>query len=250
MRSRLGALTVGVLTVALAATGCSETKDTDTGGGEAKTQTGSISYEAADNNGPAKAVDGAAKGGTLTVYQPSDFEHLDPARNYVSTQLLTSQLIYRALTGYKEDGSGKLMLVGDLATDPGKDVNGDCKVWEFKLKDGVKYEDGTPVVAKDVAYGVARSFAPELNEGMHYIQQWLYPGGTYNATYKGPYNGGALAPEGVETPDDKTIRFTFKDAHCDMPYAASAPMTSPVPQAKDTKGDYDRRPFSSGPCNP
>lgn len=249
MRIKGGALLVGALAVAIAAAGCSETTNDNDGGSptENTTQTGSISYEAADNAGPAKAVDGAQKGGTLTVMQVADFEHLDPARNYVNVQMLTGNLIYRSLNGYVEDGSGKLLLVGDLATNPGTDVNKDCKVWEFTLRDGVKYEDGSTVTSKDVAYGLARSFADELNEGPHYIQQWLYPGGAYNATYKGPYDGGAATPQGIETPDDKTIRFTFAEPHCDMPYAAALPTTAPVPQAQDTKGQYDLRPFSSGP---
>ncbi|MFI7576013.1 ABC transporter substrate-binding protein [Micromonospora sp. NPDC049497] len=250
MHTRIRTLSVGFLSVALVAAGCTRTTD---GGGsaegdrEVKTQTGSISYEAGDNQAPAAAVDGARKGGVVTVLRDFDFEHLDPARNYVSVQQLTGGLIYRSLTGYKENGTGQLLLVGDLARDPGKDVNGDCKVWEFTLRDGLKYEDGSPVTTKDIAYGVARSFAPNLNEGPHYIQQWLYPGGAYNATYKGPYDGGKPAPDGVETPDDKTIRFTFAEPHCDMPYAAAMPTTSPVPGAKDTKGNYDLRPFSSGP---
>ena len=32
-----------------------------------------------------------------------------------------------------------------------------------------------------------------------------------------------------------------------MPYAATLPTTVPVPKAKDTKTEYDRKPFSSGP---
>ncbi|WP_262281780.1 ABC transporter substrate-binding protein [Micromonospora sp. MA102] len=248
MRTRTRTLTGVLAAAALVAAGCSPT--TDGGGGsdeKAKTQTGSISYEAADNQGPAKAVDGAKAGGTLTVMQNTDFEHLDPARNYVNTQQVTGGLLYRALNGYKEDGSGKLLLVGDLATNPGKDVNNDCKVWEFTLRDGVKYEDGSAVTSKDVAYGLARSFAANLNEGPHYIQQWLYPEGAYNATYSGPYDGGKATPDGVETPDDRTIRFTFPQPHCDLPYAAALPTTAPVPAAKDTRANYDLRPFSSGP---
>ena len=248
MRARTRTLTGVLAAAALAAAGCSPT--TDDGGGDdqkTKTQSGSISYEAADNQGPAKDVDGATRGGTLTVMQPADFEHLDPARNYVNVQQVAGGLLYRALNGYKEDGSGKLLLVGDLATNPGKDVNGDCKVWEFTLRDGVKYEDGTPVSSKDVAHGIARSFAANLNEGPHYIQQWLYPGGAYNATYKGPYDGGKPVPDGVATPDDRTIRFTFPQPHCDLPYAAALPTSAPVPAAKDTRANYDLRPFSSGP---
>ncbi|RZU75695.1 peptide/nickel transport system substrate-binding protein [Micromonospora kangleipakensis] len=249
MRAKTRTLTCGVLAAALVAAGCSPTTDSGGGGNDdkAKTQTGSISYDAADNQGPAKAVDGATKGGTLTVMQVADFEHLDPARNYVNVQQVTGGLIYRSLNGYKEDGTGKLLLVGDLATDPGKDVNKDCKVWEFTLREGVKYEDGSPVTSKDVAYGIARSYSANLNEGPHYIQQWLYPGGAYNAKYQGPYDGGRPAPDGIETPDDRTIRFTFQEPHCDMPYAAALPTSAPVPAAKDTRANYDLRPFSSGP---
>ncbi|MFG1743945.1 ABC transporter substrate-binding protein [Micromonospora chalcea] len=248
MRARTRTLTGVLAAAALAAAGCNPTPD-DSGGDDqkTKTQSGSISYEAADNQGPAKPVNGASRGGTLTVMQPADFEHLDPARNYVNVQQVAGGMLYRPLNGYKEDGTGKLLLVGDLATNPGKDVDGDCKVWEFTLRDGVRYEDGTPVSSKDVAHGIARSFAANLNEGPHYIQQWLYPGGAYNATYKGPYDGGKPVPDGVTTPDDRTIRFTFPQPHCDMPYAAALPTSAPVPAAKDTRANYDLRPFSSGP---
>lgn len=248
MRAQWRTLSIGAVSVALVAAGCTPT--TDDGGGDeqqTRTQTGSVSYEAADNRAPVPPVEGATRGGTLTIMQVSDFEHLDPARTYVNRAQLTGGLIHRSLTGYKENGSGELMVVGDLATDPGKDVNGDCKVWQYTLRDGLKYEDGSTVTSRDVAYGVARSFAPNLNEGPKYLQQWLYPDGVYNATYKGPYDGGKPAPDGVETPDDKTIRFTFAEPHCDMPYAAALPTTAPVPPAKDTRADYDLRPFSSGP---
>ena len=98
MRLKIGALTVSALSVALVASGCSETKN-ESGGGDAKTnvQAGAISYDANDNKAPAPAVEGAAKGGTAGVMVPDGFEHLDPARNYVNTQQLTGQLLYRTL---------------------------------------------------------------------------------------------------------------------------------------------------------
>nr|WP_296065715.1 ABC transporter substrate-binding protein [uncultured Actinoplanes sp.] len=249
MRLKIGAAAVGALSVALVASGCSKTTN-DSGGDDAKSnvQAGAISYDANDNKAPAPAVDGGAKGGTIGVFVPDGFEHLDPARTYVNVGSLTGQLLYRTLTGYREDGKGNLKVVGDLAENPGTDVNKDCKVWEFKIRQGVKYEDGSPVTANDVAYGVARSFSPDLSEGPHYIQQWLTDGGAdYNKTYKGPYNGGGDLPPGVTVPDAQTIRFTFPKPHCDMPYATTMPTSAPVPKAKDTKTDYDRRVFSSGP---
>ncbi len=248
MRLKIGALTAGALSFTLVASGCAETKDSGPNGDAGRAvQTGTISYEAADNAAPAPAVEGAAKGGTLGVFFPEGFEHLDPARNYVNVQQLTGSLIYRTLTGYREDGKGNLKLIGDLAENPGTDVNKDCKTWQFKLRQGLKYEDGSAITSNDVAYGIARSFSDQLTEGPHYLQNWLAGSAEYNKTYKGPYNGGADLPPGITVPDPQTIVFTFPESHCDMPYAASLPTTAPVPKAKDTKTEYDRRPFSSGP---
>jgi len=246
---KIGALGVGALSVALVASGCSKTTEDNSAGEDKKAnvQTGAVSYEASDNKGPAPAVTGATKGGNLGVMLPDGFEHLDPARAYVNVAQLADQLLVRTLNGYREDGKGNLKVVGDLAENPGTDVNKDCKTWEFKLRPGIKYEDGSTVTSKDVAYGVARSFSTDLTEGPHWIQEWLADSNQYNASYKGPYDGGAELPPGVTTPDDQTIRFTFAKPHCDMPYAAALTTTAPVPKAKDTKTQYDRRPFSSGP---
>ena len=249
VRLKIGALTAGALSVALVASGCSKTTE-DGGSGDDKkaaVQSGLISYDAAENKGPAPAVEGGVKGGNVGILLPDGFEHLDPARAYVNVASLTGQLLFRSLNGYREDGKGNLKVVGDLAENPGTDVNKDCKVWEFKIRQGVKYEDGSPVTAADVAYGVARSFSKNLSEGPHYIQQWLADSKEYNATYKGPYDGGADLPPGVTVPDAQTIRFTFAKPQCDMPYAATMSTTVPVPKAKDTKTEYDRKPFSSGP---
>lgn len=86
---------------------------------------------------------------------------------------MASPLFARYLTTWKDDGKGGLVLVGDLAETPGTNVNNDCKVWEFKIKDGVKFEDGRPITSKEIAYGIARSFDPDLTSGPTYIQEWL-----------------------------------------------------------------------------
>ena len=48
----------------------------------------------------------------------------------------------------------------DLATDLGQ-VSDDKLSWTFHLKQGMKYEDGSPIKAQDFAYAIARSFATE-----------------------------------------------------------------------------------------
>jgi len=247
-------LSIGALGVAMAASGCTSTASSTGGGGGLQQQTGIVSHNPADSKGPATPIPGAVKGGTIFNLEPADFDHLDPARSYVNIQQVVGTLLTRSLTTYKEvpqaDGTVKMTVIGDMATDTGTDVNKDCKVWKYTLKDGLKYEDGGTVTAADVAYGIARSFSDQLPEGPHYIQNWLTGNGStsadYNSTYKGPYNGGADIPPGV-TVDGNSITFTFPKAQCDMPYAAALPMTAAVPKAHDTLLDYDRHPWSDGP---
>ena len=247
MRRTLGALSVGVLAVALAATGCSKTTTSTGGNGKGPTaQTGGIGT-AAESKGPAKAVSGAVKGGTITVTSQQDFEHLDPQRVYVTDGQEAGGLIYRSLTSSVDNGSGKLLVVGDLATDSGTDVNKDCKTWKYTLKSGLKYEDGSTITAADVAYGIARSFSPDLTEGPTYLQSWLADSPDYNKSYKGPYDGASLTPPGVTVDGTTGLTFKFKSPHCDLPYQLTEGTSVPVPKAKDTKTNYDNRPFSSGP---
>lgn len=248
MRRTLGALSVSVLAFAVAAAGCSQTTDNDGGeSGDTTQQTGTIATDPAESQGPAKAVDGATKGGIVKIPHLAEFEHLDPQRTYVSDALSMSTQFARTLTAYKEDGKGNLKLVGDLATGPGEDVNKDCKVWKYTLKDGLKFQDGSPITAKDVEYGIARSFEADNADGPTYLQKWLAGKSEYNADYKGPWTSPGVAVPGVAVSGDKDITFTFPKPQCETPYAVAMPTSSPVPQAKDTKGDYDRMPFSSGP---
>jgi peptide/nickel transport system substrate-binding protein len=120
-------------------------------------------------------------------------------------------------------------------------------VWTFTLRDGLKFEDGTAITSKEIAYGVARSFSPALADGPTWLQQWLAGDANFNQKYRGPYDGGAPTPPGVETPDPKTIVFRFSRPQPDMPFAATLGNTTPVPPAKDTKTAYDNKPVASGP---
>ena len=109
---------------------------------------GSIATDPKDSLGPAPEVPGATKGGTVYILRESKISHLDPQRTYSFAGLMGSQLFARTLTAFKDDGKGNVTLVGDLAETPGTNVNNDCKVWEFKIKDGVKFEDGRPITSK------------------------------------------------------------------------------------------------------
>ncbi|WP_324787491.1 ABC transporter substrate-binding protein [Streptomyces sp. H51] len=240
---------------ALVLTGCSK-GGSDTGKNDkkseenAKRQQSSIKFgDAAASQGPAAEVKGAKAGGTMEVLQRDSFAHLDPGQIYVSDEMALSQLIHRGLTGYKatsDDGKSH-EVVGDLATDSGTTTDGG-KTWKYTLKDGVKFADGTPITSKDVRQTFERLFAPFINQGPSYIQQWLADSTDYRKLLKdGPYKGKHLPDSVMETPDDKTIVFHFKTAHPDLPYALAMSGYSVVSAKSDTKEKYDKKPMTSGP---
>jgi peptide/nickel transport system substrate-binding protein len=181
------------------------------------------------------------QGGTLDVLNSSSQKHFDPARLYTSGGGAIPSLVFRTLTTrHRIAGDEGEKPVPDLATDLGTPSDG-AKTWTYHLKDGLKFEDGSPITAKDVKYGIERSFSPDLPGGAPYLHDWLV-GGT---EYKGPYGGADLAS--IETPDVKTIIFKLRAPHGDFPYLATATQFAPVPQAKDTKAQYEYHPLSSGP---
>ncbi|MEU3354534.1 ABC transporter substrate-binding protein [Streptomyces sp. NPDC037389] len=221
--------------LALGASGCSGGRHARGGGG--------------DGTGhPAVAGEGTViggtpqRGGTLTVLSNQDFTHLDPARNWVMSDMdFGTRLLYRTLVTYQAAPGGQGgRLVPDLATDLGTPSDG-ARTWTFHLKRGVMYEDGSPVTAQDVKYNVERSFSPDLPGGSDYAARYLAGA----EGYQGPARGRHL--DSVRTPDDHTIVFELRKPFAEFPDATVMPAFAPVPQARDKGPQYDSRPFSSGP---
>lgn len=246
MRLRTATAAGGAIALAVSLAACSENTGEGTKVDTDRVTTGVIATDPKDSMGPAPEVPGATKGGTITILRETQISHLDPQRVYTFAGLMAAPLYSRFLTTWKDDGQGNVTLVGDLAETPGVNVKGDCTVWEFKIKDGVKFEDGRPITSKEIAYGIARSFDPDLTSGPTYIQEWLADSPQYDLVWDFKANKNSLPP-GLSTPDEKTLRFEFKRPHCDLPFAASLPATAPLPPDKDTGVDLDNHPFSSGP---
>ncbi|WP_433305221.1 ABC transporter substrate-binding protein [Actinoplanes sp. CA-030573] len=192
---------------------------------------------------PSAAFDPATcQGGTLSVLNQGGISHLDPARLYTSGGGNIPSLLFRTLTTRnRQQGEAGAKPAPDLATDLGTPSDG-ARTWTYKLRDDIFFEDGTPITAADVKYGIERSFAPELPGGAPYLRDWLRDA----AGYQGPYK----QPEGIkaiETPDDRTIVFRLRKPEGDFPYLATATQFAPVPKAKDKGVGYEAHPISSGP---
>lgn len=203
-----------------------------------------------DSDGPGGKSDAAAaKGGTLYYLQHFPFEAADPQRIYYGVQLANwRRVLYRGLVAFpmSEDPEVANTPVADLATDTGTSLEGG-KVWQFTLKDGVKWEDGTDVTCEDVQYGTSRVFANDViiggpNYTLSYIDVEDYPG-----PYKATDEQQAAFEEAVSC-EGKTITFNFNKPWADFPQAAAGMMmVDPYKESFD-EGDKGKwKVLSNGP---
>jgi peptide/nickel transport system substrate-binding protein len=109
----------------------------------------------------------AHRGGTLRVGGPP--AELDPALGtYNPDAFLVDRLAYESLVGYRRvGGTAGSRLVGELATDVPSPVDGGRR-YVFKLRDDVRYSDGSPLRAADVRASVERTLvlSPEMTAGL------------------------------------------------------------------------------------
>lgn len=236
-RSALAAVAaIGSASLLLSA--CSKADDNNDGGDGSKS---------AGANAATKGVVNAStqKGGTVT-YEYSDVpDSFDPGNTYYAYMYNLSRLYARPLMTFQpgpgEEGN---KLVPDLAASAGQPSDGG-KTWTYKIRSGLKFQDGTAITSKDVKYAVERSnFARDvLSLGPNYFQQFL----TGGKAYKGPYKDkSAEGLKSIETPDDTTIVFKLDRPFQEFDYLVATPQTAPVPQAKDTGVDYVKNIVSSG----
>lgn len=192
------------------------------------------------------------KGGTIYILtQAESIAHLDPQRNYTGADLaFAGSTMHRTLTSYKyEEGDGGSEITADLATDTGT-ASDDAKTWSFTLREGITFEDGSPITCTDVAYGVSRTFAQDvITDGPTYAISYL---DIEDGAYPGPYTATAEQQAAFDaavqcSEDDKTITFNLKVPVADFNYTVTLLSFSPVPKDADGGEAYDTAPVSSGP---
>ncbi len=198
----------------------------------------------ADAEGPAPEVDGATTGGSITVLIPGDPgpEDLDPANGWsVLGNSIQQALTHRSLVQFRRDQeTGNMELVPDLATDLGR-PNEDFTEWTFTIKD-VNWENGNPITAEEVKYGVERTFDSEtFTSG---------PGQVYSVSnfdcgegYTGPQDGDC---PGI-TVDGQDITFKMQGPFPDMDFWSTFMAIGPIPLENSDFPAYGRMPLSSGP---
>lgn len=195
-----------------------------------------------DAEAPAPPVDGAEEGGTITVQSTEGMNSIHPQDTYYyNTLSITTGLMFRSLTQYTYR-DGQMVLVPDLATGLGES-NDDFTEWTFEIRDGVKWENGDPVTAEDVARGIKASFDREtFSAGPAYANTYFKGGNKYKGLYSEPKTD----PEAVKVDGNKVI-IEMAKPFADMPYFGALPAMSPLPDSNVDPAEYARHPMSTGP---
>lgn len=197
-------------------------------------------------------------GGTLQALSLGPVVTWDPQRIASRDDMaFATRAFARTLTAYAPDTDldQQARLVGDLATDtgtPGKDL----RTWSFTLRDGVRWQDGSPVTCADVAYGISRSFATQEIAGgpTDALAVLAIPRQMDGAsTYPGPYATGAPAAKAQAAFDKavsckgQQITFTLSAPLSDFNELVSQAAFGPVKESADRKGEGGYDVFSAGP---
>jgi len=237
-RKRTLATTGLVAVMALTAAACGGSDD---GGGKSSSGAGF-------NAAATKIVNASdKKGGTLKLWTTTDADSWDPGRAYYASIWNMQRLYARTLLAYDaKPGAAGLKLVPDLASAQ-PEISADKKTYTFKLRSGVKFEDGSAITSKDIKYGIERIFAQDvISGGPTYLINELDQGQKYPGPYKDT-DPNKLGLKSVTTPDDSTIVFKLAKADSSFPYLLAMGSASPVPQKLDTGAKYGQKPVSSGP---
>ena len=218
------------------------------GGGGASNQQGSSNQSAqAGFNAASTGIVNPSdkKGGTLKVANSGDWDSLDPGETYYQYSWNFARLYGRPLMMAKSAPAKEgAQMVPDLAEAPGQ-ASDNAKTWTYKIRKGVKFDDGTEVTSADVKYAVLRSTDKQtFPNGPAYWDNLLnLPSG-----YKGPYKTPNMNTDSaIEIPDEYTIVFHMKKPFAAFDYLAQQPNTMPVPKDKDTGAKYRNSIVSTGP---
>ena len=104
---------------------------------------------------------GGKEGGSITIGLPSQPDFLDPASAYTVNAWESQWLVYTPPLTYKRaEGEAGTEIIPGLAEEL-PTVSEDGKTYEFTIRKGVKYSDGTPVKASDFEHTIKRVLIQE-----------------------------------------------------------------------------------------
>lgn len=142
--------------------------------------------------------------GTFRDYSTTEITNINPHENADSA---AGDLFMTLLRPYIQiptaDGTA-FEYVGELAAELPKALNAEQTEWEIKIRQGLKWEDGTPITAEDIIYSYEKCLNPKLNtrRGASLASNYVTIKGA-NEYYTGK---GEWANVGIIKVDDYTVK--------------------------------------------
>jgi len=138
---------------------------------------------------------GRAERTSKLVFAPtSDLSVLDPVVTPIRTTRNHAYLVFDTLYGIDTSWTAQPQMV------EGHQVEEDGLIWTLTLRDGLRFHDKEPVLARDVVASIRR-FAARISFA----------------------NALMAATEELSAPDDRTVRFRLKRAFPHLPEALAGP---------------------------
>lgn len=161
-------------------------------------------------------------GGTLRFAVKDAVSTLDPTIAYDEVSYFAMRLLFESLLDYAPGGTE---LVGRLAER--WEISPDARTYTFWLRPGVRYSDGSPIVAADVKFSLERA----------------------RATADSPFGQWLADVESVTASDERELVIRLAKPNAGFVYVMAMPFTTPQRAAHvTTVGDRLRRtPLASGP---
>jgi peptide/nickel transport system substrate-binding protein len=171
---------------------------------------------------------GGVRGGTLTVLNHQDFEHLDPGQAYSSVDYEAVYATQRPLYSHKPNALSEV--TPDLATGP-PEISSDRKTVTVHIRSGVHFSPpvNREVTSADVAYAIERSANPNVENP--YFEAYFSSLVGFKEAHGGPFPG-------ITTPNKHTIVFYLSEPKGQIVAGALVlPLSAPVPEEYAKKYD-------------
>ena len=166
------------------------------------------------------------RGGSATMGIEQDIPGFDPlvVGVYDTGQAATAALVFETLTKLGDDGKPIPGLALSWSASP------DFKTWTYKLRPGVKFQDGSPFNAEAVAFNEKRMLDPDNHCRCLFYISFI---------------------DKVEAVDELTVVFHLKYPQPNLPaLAAPSTVTNVIHSPKaiqEMKDGYNRHPVGTGP---
>lgn len=162
-------------------------------------------------------------GGTMKVGSPTPNATPEPVTMYDPGSINVVQQVAEYLIWSENDGTLTPMLAEEWTSTE------DASIWTVALREGVAFNDGSPLTADDVVASIERLIAPD------------------SVSAAASSFAGILSSGQASAVDAHTVEFTLDRPFADFPYLLSSANYNTVILPADYSGDFVGDPVGTGP---